>query len=40
MKFGQSMPYITKENKLSKNFTKTMTWKLAPGPFVSAKNST
>ena len=29
---------ITKEKILSKNSTKTATWKLVPGPFVFTKN--
>ena len=29
---------ITKENFLSKNSMKTVTWKLAPGPFQFSKN--
>ena len=37
MKFGQFMPYY-KEKILSKNSTKTANRKLAPGPFVFAKN--
>ena len=38
MKFGQFMSYITKEKISSKNYAKTVAWKLVPGPFVFAKN--
>ena len=37
MKFGQFMLYY-KRKISSKNFTKTVAWKLVPGPFVFAKN--
>ena len=37
MKFS-SLYNITKGKKLSKNSTKTATWKLVPGPFVFTKN--
>ena len=33
-----SLCHITKEKILSKNSTKTATWKLVPDPFVLAKN--
>ena len=33
-----SVCHITKEINLSKNSTKTATWKLVSGPFVFAKN--
>ena len=33
-----SLCHITKEKNSTKNSTKTATWKLAPGPFVFAKN--
>ena len=34
----KSVYHITKEQILSINSIKTATWKLVPGPFVSAKN--
>ena len=33
-----SLCHITKERFLSKNFTKSATWKVVPGPFVVTKN--
>ena len=37
VKLGQFTSYY-KRTKLSKNFAKTVTWKLVPGPYVLQKN--